>query len=102
MKYGVLEYQNAMEELRLEIMFRMRGESLKSHLFNRVIQKKDRLAAYVQYFLEVELKTGKISGRFSDAAGKRIDEILRSKKEQDEFIDCYLGDKNEAFVRFAS
>ena len=50
--YGAYAFQNAMEELRMDILLRMRTESVKSHLFNRNIQKKDRLTAYIQYFVE--------------------------------------------------
>ena len=63
--YGSYEYTNAMEDLRVEMMFRMRSENLKSHMFGRNLQKKERLEAYVQYFVEEELKYGKISSRFS-------------------------------------
>lgn len=30
----------------------MKGESIKSHLLDRNIKKKDRLAAYILYFIE--------------------------------------------------
>ena len=50
--YGVYAFQSAMEELKMDLLLRMRSESVKSHLFNRSIQKKDRLAAYIQYFVE--------------------------------------------------
>ena len=49
----------------MDLMYKMRSESLRSHMFQRNLQKKDRLVAYVQYFVEEELKLGKISSRFS-------------------------------------
>lgn len=51
-QYGKYEYLNAMEELRSDIVLRMRSENLKTHLFSRNISKKDRLTAYIQYFVE--------------------------------------------------
>lgn len=71
-EFGAYAFQNAMEELRLHIMLRMRSENLKSHMFNRTLSKKDILAAYVQYFIEEELRIGKISSRFNEAANKRM------------------------------
>jgi len=102
MKYGSYEYLNAMDDLRMDIMFRMRSESLKQHLFGRNVQKKDRLTAYVQYFVEEELRSGKVSSRFSESASRRMQEIEESNKTQLECIDCYFEESNEAFVRFAS
>ena len=72
MKYGNYEYLNSMDDLRMDIVFRMRNESLKQHLFSRNIQKKERLTAYVQYFVEEELRHGHVSSRFSEAASQRI------------------------------
>lgn len=51
-QYGTYEYQNAMEELRNDILLRMRTENLKTHLFSRSISKKEMLTAYIQYFVE--------------------------------------------------
>lgn len=42
-------------------------------MLGRSIQKKERLEAYVQYFVEEELKSGIVSSRFSEAARKRMD-----------------------------
>jgi len=61
-----------------------------SHLCDRKIQKKERLGAYIQYFLIDELKAGKITQRFGDDASKRIEEILTKTKQQNEFIDYCL------------
>ena len=71
-QYGTYEFLNAMEELRADLLLRMRSENLKTHLFNRSISKKERLTAYIQYFVEDELRGGKISSRFSEAANKRM------------------------------
>jgi hypothetical protein len=102
--HGSYEFLNAMEDLKLDLVFRMRSENLKTHLLDRNIQKRERLAAYVQYFVEEELRCGKISSRFSETAGKRMEQILLSNRCQDECIDCYFehDNENEAFVRFAS
>lgn len=51
----------------------MKAENLKSHMLDRTLSKKEMLAAYVQYFIEEELKKGKISSRFNDAANKRME-----------------------------
>lgn len=64
-KYGSYEYLHAMDELRVDIMFKMRSENLKSHMLDRNLKKKDRLIAYAQYFVEDELRSGIISSRFS-------------------------------------
>jgi len=79
-----------MTELKFEILFRMRESCLMSHLCDRKIQKKERLGAYIQYFLIDELKAGKITQRFGDDASKRIEEILTKTKQQNEFIDYCL------------
>ena len=50
--YGSYEYLNAMDELRIDLLYKMRSESLRCHMFQRNIQKKERLVAYVQYFVE--------------------------------------------------
>ena len=52
MSYGNYEYLNAMDELRTDLLFKMRSESLKAHMFKRNIQRKERLVAYIQYFIE--------------------------------------------------
>jgi len=69
MSYGNYEYLNAMEELRIDLLYKMRSESLKAHMFKRSIQRKERLVAYIQYFIEEELKYGIISSRFNESAG---------------------------------
>ena len=71
-------------------------------MFGRNIQKKERLVAYIQYFVEDELKNGNVSSRFSQTAGRRMEEILRNNQIQAECIDCYFSNVTEAFVRFAS
>ena len=101
-KYGSYEYQNAMEELRTDMLLRMRTENLKSHLFNRNLKKRDHLSAYVQYFVEEQLKKGIISSRFSYSASKRMKEILKSNKSQNDFIDYYLDSSFEVSDRFTS
>lgn len=50
--FGEKSYQDAMNDLKQEITMRMKGESIKSHLLDRNIKKKDRLAAYILYFIE--------------------------------------------------
>lgn len=43
-----------------------------SHLSDRKVQRRERLGAYIQYFLVEELKAGKITKRFGFDASKRI------------------------------
>lgn len=90
MVYGSYEYLSAMDELRTDLVFKMRSESLKAHMFKRSIKRKERLVAYIQYFIEEELRKGVVSSRFSEAAGKRMNEILESNRTQAESIDCYF------------
>ena len=51
-RFGSYEYLNAMEELRTDVLFKMRNENLKFHLLRRNISRRDRLTAYIQYFVE--------------------------------------------------
>lgn len=41
----------------------MNGSTLKKHLTERQIQRKDRLAAYAEYFIKYEIKKGEILQR---------------------------------------
>jgi hypothetical protein len=42
-------------------------------MFNRNLLRKERLVAYVQYFVEDELKHGKISSRCGESASRKMD-----------------------------
>lgn len=89
-KFDLSTYAEAMNELKLEILFRMRESCLLSHLSDRKIQKRERLGAYIQYFLADEMKAGKITHRFGESASRRIEEILAQTREQNDFIDYCL------------
>jgi hypothetical protein len=51
----------------------MRQSNVKSHLCNRNILKRERLGSYISYFLNYEMKMGKISCRFGKMASERIE-----------------------------
>jgi hypothetical protein len=89
-RFDLSVYAEAMNELKLEILFRMRESCLLSHLSDRKIQKKERLGAYIQYFLNDEMKSGKVTHRFGESASRRIEEILAQTRRENDFIDYCL------------
>ena len=68
----------------------MNGSSLKKHLTERQIQRKDRLAAYAEYFIKYEIKKGEILQRTTQES-KRIIQTILSINKKDGDIDIYLN-----------
>lgn len=63
------------------MFFVMKNESIKSHLLDRKVQNKERLEAFVLYFLHEELRKGRIANRQGERATKEIEKMLRQSKE---------------------
>jgi len=58
----------------------MSGCNLKKYLTERQIQRKDRLAAYAEYFIKYEIKRGVILQRTTEESKRIISTILSINK----------------------
>ena len=75
-EYDYFTFQRAMEELKEQILWHMRGECLKNHLLDRRVSQREHLMAYIQYFLYHEMKPGKVSHRFGADAASKIQALM--------------------------
>ena len=101
-QYGKNDFSLAMDELREEICGRMRISAIKSHLIGRKIQKKERVVAYITFFIQEELQRASISYRLNYESARRIEELMNQVREENDFIDSCLSSGSEVFERFAS
>lgn len=88
--HGIEDYKEAIEEIKKGILFKMKSENVKSHLLDRRVQHKERLAAFIFYFLHEEMKVGKIANRLSEKATQKVEKILLQSKEEINFMDSFF------------
>ena len=69
-----------MQELKDELVMRMKESNIRSNLIDRDIAKKDVLLAYIQHFIHEELKGGEIKARFGPSGSKKIKKIVNQTR----------------------
>lgn len=98
-KEGLVETENqfnskdikeAMEELKCEILMRLKESNIRSNLIKREITNKEVLLAYIQHFLHDELETGDIKARFGVNGAIKIDNIVNKSRIDEDFISDLL------------
>ena len=98
-KEGLVETENqfnskdikeAMEELKCEILLRLKESNIRSNLIKREITKKEVLLAYIQHFLHDELETGDIKARFGVNGAIKINKIVNKSRIEEDFISDLL------------
>jgi hypothetical protein len=79
-----------MEELKCDILLRLKESNIRSNLIKREITKKEVLLAYIQHFLHDQLETGDIKARFGVKGAIKINKIVNKSRIEEDFISDLL------------